>query len=61
MRDTKETPGGAKVGDIKKDAAGVGAAGRTGTSTEAKIEFCHGSVCLGNQIPTNCICPTVKK
>ncbi|HLO24628.1 MAG TPA: hypothetical protein VK187_00840 [Geobacteraceae bacterium] len=26
-----------------------------------KMAFCHGSVCLGNSTPTNCICPTTKK
>jgi len=26
-----------------------------------KMEFCHGSVCVGNKMPTNCICPTTKK
>ena len=26
-----------------------------------KVEFCHGSVCVGNKKPTNCICPTTKK
>ena len=25
-----------------------------------KMAFCHGSVCLGNNMPTNCICPTTK-
>ncbi len=29
-------------------------------STE-KVEYCHGSVCLGNETPTYCICPTTKK
>jgi len=26
-----------------------------------KMEFCHGSVCVGNQMPTHCVCPTTKK
>lgn len=26
-----------------------------------KMEFCHGSVCVGNKMPANCICPTTKK
>ncbi len=26
-----------------------------------KMAFCHASVCVGNQTPTNCICPTTKK
>lgn len=30
-------------------------------NSAAKTEFCHGSVCVGNQVPTNCICPTTKK
>ena len=35
--------------------------GTTVTGETTKLEYCHGSVCLGNQKPTHCICPTVKK
>jgi hypothetical protein len=27
----------------------------------AKMEYCHGSVCIGNKVPTHCICPITKK
>ncbi len=36
--------------------------GATMTETQAQeMEICHGSVCIGNQKPTHCICPTDKK
>lgn len=31
------------------------------TKATSKMEFCHGSVCIGNKAPTHCICPTSKK
>ena len=53
MKDPKISP---------KEAAGATQVkGAAGTSESVKLEYCHGSVCLGNQKPTNCICPTVKK
>jgi hypothetical protein len=26
-----------------------------------EMEICHGSVCVGDKTPKNCICPTTKK
>ncbi len=31
------------------------------TKATSKMEFCHGSICIGNKAPTHCICPTGKK
>ena len=62
MRDPKEAFTSAKPGDTSKEA-GVragDAAYPTGT-TSTDVKFCHGSVCLGSQKPTNCVCPTIKK
>ncbi len=44
-----------------KEARNTNTAGVRTDVEAAKMEFCHGSVCLGNQKPTHCICPTDKK
>ncbi len=45
-----------KATEMKPTKETAGTAKATG-----KMEFCHGSVCIGNKIPTHCICPTDKK
>jgi hypothetical protein len=61
MGSPKETSGECKTG-YGKDVGATGAKsatqpGKAGTA----MEYCHGSVCLGSQKPTHCICPTDKK
>lgn len=41
---------------MKTPSKGSGTVKSTG-----KMAFCHGSVCVGDRMPTNCICPTTKK
>jgi hypothetical protein len=58
MRDPKEAM---KAAEKSKKAAEAGAAKMQPTDAVMKMEYCHGSVCLGSQKPTHCICPTDKK
>ena len=62
MREPKETLTSATTDKGRREAGNTAASSamRSGAD-ESKLEFCHGSVCLGNQKPTNCICPTTKK
>jgi hypothetical protein len=56
MRDPKETM---KAEDARTNP--TAAKGAEAAKETAKLEYCHGSVCLGNKKPTHCICPTEKK
>ncbi len=58
MRDPKEAR---NMGSMAEVRTGAEAAALSTGAGVAKMEFCHGSVCLGNQKPTHCICPTDKK
>lgn len=55
MKDTKEA-----IGSTGAAEKWTNAAAQKGTES-ATMEICHGSVCLGSQKPTHCICPTDKK
>lgn len=65
MKATRETFGSTNAGEKNKGLTEVAATARdsefqTGNTATA-VKYCHGSVCLGSQKPTNCICPTDKK
>lgn len=64
MRDPKESFGGTNTGK-GKGLTGFEEPARESAPQESEsattMKYCHGSVCLGNQKPTHCICPTDKK
>lgn len=61
MRDPKETTASRNTGENREAGVAAGNAAFQTGGTAAKMEICHGSVCLGNQKPTHCVCPTDKK
>ncbi|KAF0217712.1 MAG: hypothetical protein FD174_3183 [Geobacteraceae bacterium] len=65
MRDPKETFGGMTTENKSKGLREVETTTKNSPlqtgNTATKPVICHGSVCLGNQKPTHCICPTDKK
>ena len=61
MGSPKETSGECKTGYGTDVGATCGQSATQPSKAEASMEYCHGSVCLGSQKPTHCICPTDKK
>lgn len=61
MRDPKEPLGKETVKGPAQTGVKAGSSAAQATNAAAGMKFCHGSVCLGNQKPTSCICPTDKK
>lgn len=58
MKGMKESE---KTGFADKQATTAADTAMTTESRAEEMEICHGSVCIGNQKPTHCICPTDKK
>jgi hypothetical protein len=61
MRNPKESYSGTKAGYGTGSGTTSGSSATQPSSAATTMEYCHGSVCLGNQKPTHCICPTDKK
>jgi hypothetical protein len=61
MSAKKETYSGTPAADKGKNWTGTENRSAATTTTPANMEICHGSVCLGTQKPTHCICPTTKQ
>jgi len=61
MRNPKESYSGMKAGYCTDSGATWGSSAAQPSKSGAAMEYCNPSVCIGNQKPTHCICPTDKK
>jgi hypothetical protein len=61
MRNPKETYSGMKAGYGTGSGATSGSSAAQPSKSATTKEYCNPSVCIGNQKPTHCICPTDKK
>ena len=55
-----KTTGSFGAGERGKNLPTAEVAAKRGGS-EAKLETCHPSVCIGGAKPTSCVCPTPEK